>query len=723
MAALASDARFDIAAISDKRRQIDERIKADDDRLYVIREGLKKSTALSKGMAEMLTSFENRLVALESSIRPVHDETLSLTSAQEHITSTIKIFETGLANYDVVSDVAPVLLAGPGENLKEFLRAMQRIQTALQFFAKETPKGSEVTVSLLKSQQESGLNSLEAEFRSVVSNHSKNGSQKKSIDDLLAGAWEDASADGASVATKPLMPEATIVALTTMASWLADAGRLSSFSAAYAELRSAHIVDMLQSLVVSQMYASVAGSVPGARAGTRPAAITGPSVDAGSSLAPSASVASAASITSASSASATSDSSAANAAVDSMKIRRMTAAFQHKRTSSTIGLPGKEKKSGESELTAMAYEKGTHPFLDTITVFLRQMKAERVLAQRVLPAAHFDVTFSTLCKAPLEHFITSIESIASKGKRQLGKGDCAIVFELLNILELLRGVSKELQRALEAGDRDLVIDVAISTISTLCNRGLHDFEDATKNDSSSKSKLSLDGTVHVLTRNTVAYLLKLFQYRETAEQLLRESVGQAAGSTNQLVAYMNRIVSFLTKNIEAKSDAYESHILGIIFKLNNFHYMLKTVRKSPHMAAFGPEFEATASELIHACLYDYQVSWKKAIEYILEVNRNQTKQPKAGKLSKSERSAIKDKFKGFNHEFDEVYRTQKSYTISDPELRDQLRRDNVTLIIPLYSKFLERYKDEPFSKTPEKYLKYDAATLESMLNKFFDVSS
>ena len=60
----------------------------------------------------MLKSFENRLVALESSIRPVHDETLSLTSAQEHITSTVKIFEAGLEHYDVAGAVAPVLLAG-----------------------------------------------------------------------------------------------------------------------------------------------------------------------------------------------------------------------------------------------------------------------------------------------------------------------------------------------------------------------------------------------------------------------------------------------------------------------------------------------------------------------------------------------------------------------------------------------------------------------------------
>jgi len=70
-----------------------------------------------------------------------------------------------------------------------------------------------------------------------------------------------------------------------------------------------------------------------------------------------------------------------------------------------------------------------------------------------------------------------------------------------------------------------------------------------------------------------------------------------------------------------------------------------------------------------------------------------------------------------------LYKIQQQYSIPDRELRTKIRRGVVDLLIPLYKTFLDRHKDSNFTKHPEKYIKYDPAQLERMLNEFFGTGS
>ena len=47
-------------------------------------------------------------------------------------------------------------------------------------------------------------------------------------------------------------------------------------------------------------------------------------------------------------------------------------------------------------------------------------------------------------------------------------------------------------------------------------------------------------------------------------------------------------------------------------------------------------------------------------------------------------------FQGFNTEFEELYQIQKTYAVPDTQLRDQLRGENVILILPLYTSFRQK---------------------------------
>jgi hypothetical protein len=67
-----------------------------------------------------------------------------------------------------------------------------------------------------------------------------------------------------------------------------------------------------------------------------------------------------------------------------------------------------------------------------------------------------------------------------------------------------------------------------------------------------------------------------------------------------------------------------------------------------------------------------------------------------------------------------MYNTQRAYAIPDTELRLQMISDVKTILLPLYTRFLERYMQIEFSKNPSKYIKYDKDALEAALDRFFD---
>ena len=79
--------------------------------------------------------------------------------------------------------------------------------------------------------------------------------------------------------------------------------------------------------------------------------------------------------------------------------------------------------------------------------------------------------------------------------------------------------------------------------------------------------------------------------------------------------------------------------------------------------------------------------------------------------------------KNFNAEFESLYNTQRTYTIPDTELRIQVIGDIKQVLLPLYSRFQERYQQIEFTKNPSKYIKYEKVSLEAALDSFFTSAS
>ena len=152
------------------------------------------------------------------------------------------------------------------------------------------------------------------------------------------------------------------------------------------------------------------------------------------------------------------------------------------------------------------------------------------------------------------------------------------------------------------------------------------------------------------------------------------------------------------------------------------------------------------------------VSWEKIVAQSLEPSdlhdlyRAYAQAAPGSSNHKAARKAIKQKFAFFNQHFDELYQSQRYFSIPDSDLRSQLRNDNVELIVAAYKLMYDTFKvswshivlhrfasmsslahpvvprclflspsqEVDFSNSIGKYMKYTSVTVESMINKFFD---
>eukprot|EP01137_Pigoraptor_chileana_P022073 Opistho-2@86561 len=396
----------------------------------------------------------------------------------------------------------------------------------------------------------------------------------------------------------------------------------------------------------------------------------------------------------------------------------------HKRTGSRVTLTVPRSGREDSvEGQSATYEKGSTTYLATVRAFLRMLQVDRALAFAVIPASAFDSTFGALIQRPMQVFLGGGEAVINNSKRHSQKREFLAAFEVFDVLETLRSVITEFVSVLLIADRSVnPVAEMFQQMKTVAMRVLDEYEDEIKNDSVKQSKLSMDGTVNALTSNTLNFVTRLLDYQDTIEAVLVKG-HLAAGSHQNLSAYICRLVASLARNLELKAQSYDSAPLGALFLLNNMHYILKTAKKANLIPLLDKDFEQKYAEIVSKRRKDYSQCWRKATQHLLEVNRVQSTPSKPGKVSKSERAAIKEKFKGFNKEFDEVFTAQKAYSIPDAELRAEVKKENAELIVPLYSKFLERYSSVPFTKNLSKYLKYPPNTIEQMLNSFFDTSA
>ncbi|KAK7879277.1 hypothetical protein WMY93_033943 [Mugilogobius chulae] len=94
---------------SARKREIEDKLKQEQETLSFIRENLEKSDQLTKGMVSILSSFESRLMQLENSIIPVHKQTENLQRLQENVDKTLSCMDHVIGYYHVAKDTDRII--------------------------------------------------------------------------------------------------------------------------------------------------------------------------------------------------------------------------------------------------------------------------------------------------------------------------------------------------------------------------------------------------------------------------------------------------------------------------------------------------------------------------------------------------------------------------------------------------------------------------------------
>ncbi|XP_069785959.1 exocyst complex component 7 isoform X5 [Narcine bancroftii] len=694
---------------SARKRDIEEKLRQEQETLSFIKESLEKSDQLTKNMVSILSSFESRLMQLENSIIPVHKQTENLQRLQDNVDKTLACLDHVISYYHVAKDTEKIIKEGPAGRLEEYLNCMAKIQKAVEYFQDNNPDSPEL--NRVKFLFEKGKESLESEFRNLLTRNSKP-VPPVVILDLITGDDDIETTDEVPLEH---LPENILHDLIRISVWLVDYGRNLDFMNVYYQIRSNQLDRSIKGLkehfrknssssgiLYSPAMQNKRKDTPSKKAIKRPVYIPG----------------------------------------TIRKAQNLLKQYSQHGLDGKKGVSNLNPIEGKEDLTDSEIDSYIH----SISAFVKMAQSEYQLLMEIIPEHHQKRTFDSLIQEALDSLMVEGENIVSTARRAIMRHDYSAVLTIFPILKHLKLMKQEFDQVLQgtAASTKNKLPVLITSMETTGAKALEEFADSIKNDPDKEYNMPKDGTVHELTSNAILFLQQLLDFQETASAMLASQVlgdtyhipldpreiGTSSSSFNSefnrrlLSNYICKILGNLQLNLHSKAKVYEDTALGAVFLLNNFNYILKSLEKSEliQLVAVSQKHPDKAYKShIEEQLQTYQRSWLKVTTSLTEGNLPAF-QP-GTKLKDKERQAIKDRFKAFNDGLEELCKIQKSWAIPDKEQRDKIRRAQKENVTVAYRVFWQRYSNVPFTKNVEKYIKYRVEQVEEMIEKLFDTSA
>ncbi|NXY87227.1 EXOC7 protein, partial [Alcedo cyanopectus] len=691
--------------VSARRREIEDKLKQEEETLSFIKESLEKSDQLTKNMVSILSSFESRLMKLENSIIPVHKQTENLQRLQENVEKTLSCLDHVISYYHVAKDTEKIIKEGPSGRLEEYLNCMDKIQKAVEYFQDNNPDSPEL--NRVKSLFERGKESLESEFRSLMTRHTKP-VPPILILDLIGGDEEMETQEEMSLEH---LPESVLHDVIRISGWLVENGRNQDFMTVYFQIRSVQLDRSIKGLKDHFRKNSSSSGVP-----------YSPAIQNKRKDTPT-----------------------------KKPVKRPGTIRKAQNLLKQYSQHGLDGKKGASNLIPMegrddVFDIEIDAYIHCVSAFVKLAQSEYQLLTEIVPEHHQKKTFDSLIQESLDNLIMEGDNIVSAARKAIIRHDYSAVLTIFPILKHLKQMKPEFDQVLQgtaAGTKNKLPGL-ITSMETTGAKALEEFADNIKNDPDKEYNMPKDGTVHELTSNAILFLQQLLDFQETAGAMLasqvlgdtynipldpRETSSSASSYSSEfsrrlLSTYICKVLGNLQLNLLSKSKVYEDPALSAIFLHNNYNYILKSLEKSELIqlvAVTQKTAERSYRELIEQQIQTYQRSWLKVTDYILE--RNLPVFQPGVKLKDKERQMIKERFKGFNDGLEELCKIQKAWAIPDTEQRDKIRRAQKTIVKDTYGAFLSRYGNVPFTKNPEKYIKYQVDQVGEMIEKLFDTSA
>ncbi|XP_051273570.1 exocyst complex component 7 isoform X4 [Dicentrarchus labrax] len=699
---------------SARKREIEEKLKQEQETLSFIRENLEKSDQLTKGMVSILSSFESRLMQLENSIIPVHKQTENLQRLQENVDKTLSCMDHVISYYHVAKDTDRIIREGPTGRLDEYLACIAKIQKAVEYFQDNNPDSPELNT--VKARFEKGKELLEAEFRSLLTRYSKPVPPILILDAISVDEELEVQED----VVLEHLPEAVLQDIICIAGWLVEYGRNQDFMNVYFQIRSNQLDRSIKGLkdhfrknsassgiLYSPAVQTKRKDTPTKKAPKRPGTIrkaqnllkqySQHGLDGkkgGSNLTP------------------------LEGYDHDLRVKHHSDALTEKHGAA----------AGKDDVLDIEIDSYIH----CISAFVKLAHSEYSLLAEIIPEHHQKKTFDSLIQEALDNLMLEGDNIVSAARRAIMRHDYSAVLTIFPILRHLKINKSDFDTTLQgtAASTKNKLPTLITSMETIGAKALEEFADSIKNDPDKEYNMPKDGTVHELTSNAILFLQQLLDFHETAGAMLASQETSSASSYTSdfnkklLSTYICKVLGNLQLNLLSKSKVYEDSALSAIFLHNNYNYILKSLEKSELIqlvTVTQKKAESSYRELIEQQIWMYKSSWLKVTEHLTD--RNMPVFQPGTKLKDKERQVIKDKFKGFNDGLEELCKIQKGWAIPDKEQRDSIRQSQKKVVSDAYRAFLHRCANISFTKNPEKYHKYRPEEVEEMIERLFDTSA
>ncbi|XP_072228908.1 exocyst complex component 7 isoform X4 [Leuresthes tenuis] len=668
---------------SARKREIEEKLKQEQETLSFIRENLEKSDQLTKGMVSILSSFESRLMQLENSIIPVHKQTENLQRLQENVDKTLSCMDHVISYYHVAKDTDRIIREGPTGRLDEYLACIAKIQKAVEYFQDNNPDSPELNT--VKARFEKGKELLEAEFRSLLTRYSKPVPPILILDAISMDEELEAPED----VVLEHLPEAVLQDIICIAGWLVEYGRNQDFMNVYFQIRSNQLDRSIKGLKDHFRKNSASSGV-----------LYSPAVQTKRKDTP------------------TKKAPRRPGYDHDLRVKHHSDALTEKHGAA----------AGKDDVLDIEIDSYIH----CISAFVKLAQSEYALLMEIIPEHHQKKTFDSLIQEALDNLMLEGDNIVSAARRAIMRHDYSAVLTIFPILRHLKMNKSEFDSTLQgtAASTKNKLPTLITSMETIGAKALEEFADSIKNDPDKEYNMPKDGTVHELTSNAILFLQQLLDFHETAGAMLASQETSSATSYTSdfnkrlLSTYICKVLGNLQLNLLSKSKVYEDLALSAIFLHNNYNYILKSLEKSELIqlvTVTQKRAETSYRELIEQQIDTYQRSWLKVTEHLTD--RNMPVAQPGTKLKDKERQVIKDKFKGFNDGLEELCKIQKGWAIPDKEQRDFIRHAQKKAVSEAYRAFLHRCANISFTKNPEKYHKYRPEEVEEMIERLFDTSA
>ncbi|XP_033896941.1 exocyst complex component 7 isoform X9 [Acipenser ruthenus] len=659
---------------SARKKEIDEKLKQEQDTLSFILENLEKSDQLTKGMVSILSSFESRLMQLENSIIPVHKQTENLQRLQDNVDKTLSCMDHVISYYHVAKDTDKIIKEGPSGRLDEYLACIAKIQKAVEYFQDNNPDSPELNT--VKVRFEKGKELLEAEFHSLLTRYSKPVPPILILD--LIGA--DDELDTQEEVTLDHLPETVLQDIICISGWLVEYGRNQDFMNVYFQIRSSQLDRSVKSLKEHFRKSSSSSGVlyspamqnkrkdtPTKKPPKRPGKDDVLDIEIDSYI----------------------HCISAFVKLAQSEYQLLTDIIPEHHQKKTFDSLIQEALDnlmleGDNIVSAARRAIMRHDYSAVLTIFpiLKHLKQTKPEFDQVLQGT------AASTKNKLPSLITSMETIGAKA-----------------LEEFADSIKNDPDKEYNMPKDGTVHELTSNAILFL--QQLLDFQE----------------TAGAMLASQVlgdTYNIPL-DPRETSSSASSYS---SEFSRRLLSTYICKVLGNLQLNLLSKSKVYEDTALSAIFLHNNYNYTLKSLEKSELIQLVSVtqrKAETQYRELIEQQIQSYQRSWLKVTEYITD--RNMPAFQPGAKLKDKERQMIKDKFKGFNDGLEELCKIQKVWAIPDKDQRDAIRQAQKRMITQAYRAFLQRYTNISFTKNPEKYHKYRPEQVEEMIERLFDTSA